>query len=314
MGPRHFEVDARGAGRRADVYLAEVLGISRRGAQALVEAGAVRIGNRRVRKGQVLALGDAVKVAPVPGEGVVAEPDLALPVLFADDLLVVVDKPAGMPTHPLRPGERGTAANALLARYPELAGVGSAREAGAVHRLDAGTSGLLCFARTSAAYEALRSAFREGRVEKEYLALCLGDPPESGGCDLPIGHPTPRAPRARVYADPRKARAHDALPARTQFRVSARYRGCALLSVTARTGRMHQVRVHLAHLGYPLCGDALYQGEAERARDPTGLEHPFLHASGLILPHPRDGRRMRFESPLPRDLRAVLAALPPALQ
>jgi 23S rRNA-/tRNA-specific pseudouridylate synthase len=115
-----------------------------------------------------------------------------------------------------------------------------------------------------------------------------------------------------VYADPKKARAHDALPARTQFRVSARYRGCALLAVTAQTGRMHQVRVHLAHLGYPLCGDALYQGEAERERDPTGLNHPFLHASGLVLPHPGDGRRMRFESPLPRDLRAVLAPLPPA--
>src|SRR5262249_8943912 len=197
-------------------------------------------------------------------------------------------------THPLAPGERGTAANALVARFPELAGVGPPREGGAVHRLDAGTSGLLCFARTPAAYDALRAAFRAGAVEKEYLALCLGDPPQDGGCAPPSGRGGAGARRARVFVDPRAARAHAAPPAETRFAVATRYRsGLALLRVQARTGRMHQVRVHLAHLGFPLAGDRLYQGPDDTARDPTGLARPFLHAARLVLPHPPPAARVR---------------------
>jgi 23S rRNA pseudouridine1911/1915/1917 synthase len=308
---RRFTVDDAGAGRRADLVLAAALGISRRAAQALLESGQVHSGGVLVRKGQLLGLGEEIEVQP-PGEPLLPDPEAILPVIFADAALIVVDKPAGMPTHPLRPDERGTAANALVARFPELAGVGAPREGGVVHRLDTGTSGLLCFARTAAAYETLRAEFRFGRVEKSYLALCLGEPPDEGGCDLPIGRGERGASKARVVASPHGARAREALPAETRFRVVTRFRSFALLDVQARTGRMHQVRIHLAHLGYPLAGDALYQSATESARDTTGLARPFLHAARLRVRHPLSGEMVSFESPLPADLRRVLAAIPPA--
>jgi 23S rRNA pseudouridine1911/1915/1917 synthase len=308
---RTFTVLPEHAGERTDRFLAGAMGISRRAAQALIEEGAVRVGVRTARKGEHVQAGDVVQVRVAnPAPAVVPEADLPVPFVFADDFLVIVDKPAGMPTHPLRPGERSTAAGAVAARFPDVLAAGPPREGGAVHRLDAGTSGLLCFARTSDAYGKMRDAFHEGRVEKTYIALSLGDPPESGSCSLPIGHARKGAPRARAYGDPRQARRHGALPAQTRFRVTARYRGCALLEVQTLTGRMHQVRVHLAHLGHPLAGDALYRSEG--LSDPTGLTRPFLHAFRLVLPHPADGRRMTFESPLPAELRAVLAGLEPA--
>jgi 23S rRNA pseudouridine1911/1915/1917 synthase len=310
MAIQRIFVTADQVGARADVFVARVLGISRRAARALIEAGGARVAGRPLRKGAVLGAAEEVELeGPAQTPALVPDPEVGLPVVYADPALLVVDKPAGMPTHPLRPGERGSAANALVARFSELAAVGPPREGGAVHRLDAGTSGLLCFARTAQAYQSLRASFHEGRVEKEYLALCLGEPPESGACDFPIGHARRGASRARVFTDPRAARAHGALPAETRFRVLERFPGCALVQVGTHTGRTHQVRVHLAFLGFPLAGDALYQKPEDRARDPSGLARPFLHAAGLKLRHPETGQSMRFESPLPPDLRAVLAAL-----
>jgi 23S rRNA pseudouridine1911/1915/1917 synthase len=303
-----FVVEPARAGERADRFLARALGVSRRAAQLLLARGEVHCGGRVVHKGELLTAGQELEVRHAPGgEEVVAEPQLALRIVFTSAELCVVDKPAGMPTHPQRPGERGTAANALVARFPELRGLGDPRECGAVHRLDAGTSGLLCFARSPASYAALRAAFREGRVDKGYLALCLGAPPDRGGCALPIGRAGPRAHRAKVAADPRAVRRLGALPAETRFEVEGRYPGYALVRATTHTGRMHQVRVHLAHLGFPLAGDALYQNDEERRRDTTGLTRPFLHATRLRLP--LGPSWATFESPLPQELRAVLASL-----
>lgn len=298
---------------RADVWLAGVLGVSRREAQRLLLEGAVRREQGPlVRKGDSLAPDDTLLVTRKEGaeSAIVAEPDAPLLILFADAHLVVVDKPARVPTHPLRPGERGTAANAAVARYPELAQIGPAREAGVVHRLDAGTSGLLCFARTQAAYESMRSAFSSGQVRKEYLALCLGAPPDDGSCGFAIAHTGRSSAKVSVVTEEGGVDARRVLSARTDYRVERRYPGCALVRAVTHTGRMHQIRAHMAALGFPLAGDALYREEEAHAVDPTSLDHPFLHAALLELAHPATGERLTLRAPLPDELEDVLKKLP----
>lgn len=318
-----LHVVGEGAPLRADQFVAHVLGISRRAAQGLCDAGRVRwAAGRRVAKGDRLSVGETLEVAVDDAPWVAADPTVRVRVVYADDALVVVEKPAGVPTHPLKPGELGTAANGAAALYPELRGVGPEREAGVVHRLDAGTSGLLVFARTAAAYADLRAAFSGGRVEKTYLALVVGAPPDEGVVRLPIGHAGRSAPRAEVGEG--RGMQH----AETEYRVVRRFapptgRGSAhledgkpiteaafaLLEARARTGRLHQVRAHLAAIGFPLAGDADYQDEAARARDTTGLSRPFLHAARLSFAHPATGQPSTFECALPPDLQSALERL-----
>jgi 23S rRNA pseudouridine1911/1915/1917 synthase len=210
---------------------------------------------------------------------------------------VVVNKAPGPPTHPLHPDELGTIANAIVARWPMCAAAADApREGGAAHRLDAGTSGALVFAKDRAAWQALRAAFHEGRVEKDYLALVEGEVARPGEVDLPI---VQRGARAVVVVD-----AEGALPATTRYTPERRFAGFTLLRCHAETGRMHQVRVHLAFAGTPIVGDATY-GSVR-----AGLVGHFLHAARLRLPHP-DGRVLTIEAPLPADRAALLASLTP---
>ncbi len=299
-----FTVGAAGA--RADKFLGEQLpGRGRRALADAFEAGHVRVNGKRAKKGQMLAAGDVVElegqVATAGGEPPAPEPDAPLALVHVDARLVIVNKAAGAATHPLAPGERGTAANAVVGRYPECASASEApREGGAAHRLDAGTTGLLVFARDRAAWQALRAAFHEGRVAKQYLALVAGEVARAGEIDLPI---VQRGPRAVVTtAD---AQALDAL---TRFSPEKRYRGFTLLRCEAETGRMHQVRAHLAYLETPVVGDPTY-GKGEAA--PAAFAGHFLHAARLTLPHPDDGRSVSFEAPLPADRAAALAALTP---
>ena len=208
------------------------------------------------------------------------DPDTPLVELYADDALVAVDKPAGLATHPLRAGERGTLANALVARHPECALVADdPREGGFAHRLDTETSGVLLAARTRAAWQSLRRAFGDGAVAKEYLALVAGDPPPSGTIEVPLVH---AGRRVRVAGD----RDLDRLAARTDFETLARGDGVALVRARSSSGRMHQIRVHLAHRGHPLVGDALYGGPPPAA----GTRGHFLHAAAIDLPASVDGR------------------------
>ena len=299
------------AEQRLDVALASLLGCSRRMAQALLDEGEVRtLAGRRLRKGDRASAGTVLCVTLAhEGPALAADPEAAsrLHVLHAEAALVIVDKPAGMPTHPLRPGELGTAANGMVALYPELAQVGPSREAGVVHRLDGTTSGLLCFARTQPAYDALRQAFSSGGVHKLYRAIVVGSPPQRFSCTLSIGHTSRSASRARAYEPGQEARAHGALPAETHFEVEERHGDLALVRAEARTGRMHQVRVHAAYAGFPLAGDALYQDEAARVRDHSGATRPCLHAAELELPYPT---RRRFVAPLAADLLELLAGAP----
>jgi len=296
--PDTFTVDAEG-GRADRVLTRHFPGASRRRMAELFAAGAVRVHGRVVKKGDFLDPGAEVTLTATPagGEDLRAQPDPAaaarLRVVHVDDELVVVDKPAGMPSQPLRAGERGTAANGVVALYPECAGASDdARDGGLVHRLDIGTSGALAAARTRAAWLRLRRAFGDGQVTKEYLALTYGAP-IAAECLAPL------AQRGRKVAVDHA----EGLPAHTMFEVVQKLGDWRLVRCRAVTGRMHQIRAHLAHCGAPIAGDALYGGPAL-----PGLEGFFLHAAKLALP--RDGGApLIVDVPLPADRRALIGTL-----
>ena len=222
-------------------------------------------------------------------------------VVHEDDQLIIVDKPAGLVVHPGAGNEHGTLVNGLLARYPELRGVGEDHRPGIVHRLDVGTSGLLAVARTERAYRELVAALASRDVGRVYRTLVWGHPAN------PVG--VVEAPIGRDHRDPtRMAVVVDGRPSRTRYRVLRQYSTpVAASSVECRleTGRTHQIRVHLAAIGHPVVGDATYGG----VRPGISCPRPFLHAARLELDHPVTGESLEFESPLPADLAAVEALL-----
>ncbi len=286
-------------GQRLDLFVGEQLKLSRSKVKALFEADAVRLDGRRAKKGDAVAVGQKVSVkelVEVP-RAATAEPLAPLAVLHVDDALVFIDKQAGMPSHPLLPGETGTAANALVARYPECVAAGlDEREGGLCHRLDTETSGVLLAARTRAAWEAMREAFSGSGADKRYLALVTGPLADDGEIELPLSHHGERVrPAAGGGADARDAH--------SRFTVLGRSGEYALVQVQILTGVMHQVRAHLAAVGAPIVGDTLYGG-----REEPGLARFFLHARSLEVTHPLTGQKLKVESPLPEQLRAVLEA------
>jgi 23S rRNA pseudouridine1911/1915/1917 synthase len=269
----------------------------RRQLAQLFDDGCVRVAGKRAKKGDRVVAGDIIELSrePVAGDALRPAPDAdlgaRLVLLLERPDLVVVDKPAGIPSQPLRPGELGTIANALAARFPECATIGDdERDGGLVHRLDIGTSGILVAARTAAMYTTLRSAFGSGLVEKQYLAITDGRP-VSRECDAPLAQ---RGKRVAVDHT-------DGLPAHTMFTVERASTAHALVRCSAQTGRMHQVRAHLAHLASPITGDTLYGGAP--LADHDGF---FLHAARIALP--LDGQQLALEAPLPARFTAALAA------
>ena len=292
-------------GERLDRAVAMATGVSRAQAAELVAAGAVAVGGRPVTtRAYRLADGDVVdvEVPEAPADRRPA-PDPAVPVtvVHADDHLVVVDKPPGLVVHPGAGTAAGTLVNGLLARFPEMVGVGDPARPGIVHRLDKGTSGLLAAARTQAAYERLVSALAARDVERRYLALAWGHLEAAAGLvDAPVGR-SKRAPTRMSVATTGKE-------ARTRYRVVRRFDDpvpTTLVECRLETGRTHQIRVHLSAIGHPVVGDADYGGR----RQPVAAPRPFLHAAHLALDHPVTGERLAFDSPLPADLVAVLDGL-----
>lgn len=296
------------AGERLDRVVALIADVSRTAAATAVRAGAVRVDGEVATSGKVrLDTGAVVEIDPA------AFPRTALPVgeagvrfgvVHADAGVIVVDKPAGLVVHPGAGRATGTLVNGLLHRFPELAGVGDPLRPGIVHRLDAGSSGLLVVARTGAAHDALVGQFASRRAGRRYDAVVWGHPEAPHGIiDAPIG---------RDPADPlRMAVVVDGKPARTEYQVIERFVApgrLARLSCTLQTGRTHQIRVHLAAVGHPLVGDPAY---GER-RTTLGLTRPFLHAAELSFDHPTTGERLTFTSPLPADLATFLTTLEPA--
>jgi 23S rRNA pseudouridine1911/1915/1917 synthase len=287
-------------GRRVDVVVAERAGVTRALAQRALRAGSLRVDGSAVRPSHRLRPGDRVEGdLPPPELGRPEAENIPIHVRYADDRVLVVSKPAGLVTHPAKGHASGTLVNALLALGGPLSGRGSSRP-GIVHRLDKDTSGLLLVARDDAAQRQLVDALRRREVERTYLALVHGAPrPARGTIDAAVGrHPA----RPRLMAVTPGGR-----PAVTHYEVLATSEGAALLDVRLETGRTHQIRVHLSHLGHPVLGDRTYGGATELAHT-LGLARPFLHARRVAFPHPDDGRRIVVEDALPADLDAVLEA------
>lgn len=296
-----FSVREADVGRIDKVLAARFPGVGRRAISELFRRGAVRLNGRRARKGAYAEAGAEIELAEVPRDArsVVPEAmaDIDLHVLYQDDALVALNKPGAMASHPLRPDERDTLANALLARFPECAHAGAdAREAGLAHRLDPGTSGVIIAARNRDAWQSLRRAFGSGQAVKLYWALVAGTGALADRCDLPLIN---RGKRAVVARDGDDA----ALAAWTRWRPVARHTGYTLMGCITRTGRRHQVRVHLAEFGLPIVGDKLYGGP------PAPLGGHFLHARSVTLPHPITGKRLHIRAPLPANRQGFLDAL-----
>jgi 23S rRNA pseudouridine1911/1915/1917 synthase len=302
---RDLIVEPAAEGMRLDVFLRDHLeGLGRAAIRRLVDDGRVSIegrsasGSDRVRAGERVTLRGELSAAAQP------DPDAPLSLVYEDSSCVVANKPAGMATHPLAPGELGTLASALLARFPEMANFGySAREPGIVHRLDTDTSGLVIAARNKRAFDALRAQLEAGAIDKRYLALCQGVP-DGQLIGVPL-RAALVARGARVHVQLDEALAHvEAQPITTELvRVLSTHAGgtLALIEARAHRARRHQVRAHLAALGHPIAGDALYGGPPVPA-----LQRHFLHASALAFKHPESGAQLQLQVELPSELRAVL--------
>jgi 23S rRNA pseudouridine1911/1915/1917 synthase len=289
-------------GQRLDTWLASRLPeISRRAAARVVESGRALLDGRIARKGSPVTAGQTVEILdpPVP-ERWSALPDQEgrLSILSVDPDFVAVDKPAGIPSTPRSPEEPGTLAGRVAARFPECAGLGrSPGDAGLLQRLDRGTSGVVLAARGPGSYAELFRLQRRGFMEKTYLAL-VREPrtPLPARIAIPLGPAGARGGRSRETSHGR--------PAGTDVEVVETRGGFLLARAVIHRGARHQIRAHLAFAEAPITGDAEYGGPAI-----PGLGRPFLHAAKLSFPHPRTGEPVEIESPLPRDLSAVLAAL-----
>jgi len=284
------------SGQRLDRYLTDALpGLSRSQIQRLIREGQVILNGQAAKPNTLVESGmlAVVRVPASPDDEVLPQ-EMALDVIYEDDDLVAISKPAGMVVHPAHGHREGTLVNALLARYPKLA-VGDAGRPGIVHRLDRDTSGLIVVAKTDKALQHLREQFKQRKVKKTYLALVHGRPPSADGIvEAPVGRNPRQRKRMAVLAGGRAAR--------TSFHLMEDLNEYSLLTVSPETGRTHQIRVHLAWVGMPVVGDRVYG----RQRNHLGLRRQFLHAWRLSFQRPGGKGRLDLESPLPPDLRQVL--------
>jgi 23S rRNA pseudouridine1911/1915/1917 synthase len=296
---REIEVVADTAGERIDVAIARLADMSRAQARRLIDEGLLRIdGAVRVKAGDKLAGGERLSLtvpAPVPAE---PQPEsMPLTIVYEDEHLIVIDKPAGMPVHP-GPGHSGhTLVNALLAHCPDLPGIGGVQRPGIVHRLDKDTSGLIVAAKDERTHQGLTRQLAERQMHKTYLALVEGRlvPPEAL-IDAPLARDPNNRKRMMI-------RASNGREAQTRYLVREYLDGYTYVEASPITGRTHQIRVHLASLGHPIVGDIVY-GKASKL-----VGRQFLHAWRLTLQHPISGIEMSFEAPLAPDLQKALKEL-----
>jgi 23S rRNA pseudouridine1911/1915/1917 synthase len=289
----------RGGERLDKVIPAHVPDLSRAVVQRLIKTGEVTINGRPGKPSYRVQVGDEVVVripAEMP-EPVVAE-DIPLDIIYEDDVLLVVNKPAGMVVHPALGHTSGTLVNAVLAHCPQVADVGGLERAGIVHRLDKDTSGLILIAKDETTRAALQRQFKRRQVAKTYLALVEGQvQPREGVIEAPVGRDKRQRKQMAVVRRGREAR--------TMYRAVEYFADHTLLEVRPHTGRTHQVRVHLAWLGYPVVGDTVYGRRRQRLLS----DRHFLHAAQLRFTHPTAGEEVDFRAPLPPELSTVLKRL-----
>ena len=307
--PTDLVVPPEQRGQRLDRFLTAFLGShSRSQLQKLIADGCVTVAGRTARANLQLRDGDVVRVQlPEASPATVAGEALPVEILYQDEDLAVVNKPAGMVVHPAAGHSSGTLVNALLHHLEGLSGIGGEMRPGIVHRLDRGTSGVMVVAKNDAAHQELARQFHDREVEKEYIALVWGVVQAGRRIDAAIG----RDPSDRQKMSSRAKHAREAV---TRITRALHLPGLTLCQVAIHTGRTHQIRVHLSAIGHPVVGDSVYGGVRRRVagdiRAVLRLERPFLHAARLAFTHPRDGRPLEFTAPLPDDLQDVLDALP----
>jgi len=303
------------AGERLDKYLArhEAVTVSRSRIQKLIRDGQVEVDGRPAAHNHPLRGGEKVTIVipPPPPSEVIAE-DIPIEVVYEDEYMLVVDKPAGMVTHPGPGNPRGTLVNALRHYSTRLSGRSGFDRPGIVHRLDKNTSGLIMIAKNDDIHIALQEALKEHRIRKTYLALVCGHMKENRGLiEMPVG---------RSIKDRKKMTVTELAgrPARTEYELIERFRLHDLLEINLKTGRTHQIRVHFAHIGHPVFGDPEYGGRTKWHRGVFSIDKPFavsalnlmprqaLHAQKLTLVHPATGKNLAVESELPDDFARLL--------
>lgn len=316
-------VDEAYAGRRLDAFLAGAIpAVSRSRVRRSIDLHTVRVNGEPQRASFRVSAGERIEMTVAPAtEGPPAEA-IALDLIYEDDAIVVVNKPPGMVVHQAKGHWSGTLAGALVHRFGELSGVGGATRPGIVHRLDRDTSGAIVVAKTDAAHEALAVQFHDREVAKEYSAIVAGLPDHDADRVVAAIGPHPWQREKMAIRDDHP----DSRPAETFIEVLERFPGFALVRATPKTGRTHQIRLHLMHLRTPVLCDKLYGGRSRitagelRAitRRPCATALPddsvllcrqALHARRIAFTHPGDGRAMEFEAPLPQDFERTLAAL-----
>jgi len=308
-----FSVENADRGKRLDLFLAEQLPtISRSQVQRYIREGAILLNAAQPKVGTKVKDGDLIRgVIPGPRVSGALPEDLPITFLYEDQHIAVVDKPAGMVVHPAGRVQSGTLVNALLFCLHDLKGVGGVLRPGIVHRLDKGTSGVMVVAKHDLAHDALVRQFKEREVKKLYLALVYGRmEKEEGMITAPMGrHPTDRKRFSLRTRTPKEAE--------TRWRVMERFNQVTFLEVSPKTGRTHQIRVHLSSIWHPLVGDPLYTKNKRLAQidDPSlkegigKLGRQALHASLIAFRHPATGKTMEFTAPFPADMEAILEVL-----
>lgn len=316
---RHtFTINDEQAGMRLDQVVAQTVGaLSRTRVQKLIASGDVCVNDGAANASYSVSAGDVISVLePPPVDAAPKAQDIPLDVVFEDDDLLVINKAAGMAVHPGKGVPDGTLVNALLGRPHSVSSIGGVMRPGIVHRLDKDTTGLLIVAKTDSAHLALSEALAAREISRRYLALALRNFQEDGGTvEASVG----RNPKNRLKMAVRDGA--DTREARTHWRVLDRFRGVAQIECKLDTGRTHQIRVHMAHIGHPILGDETYGGGADLAIQlispyDTSLraalkavQRQMLHAHDLKFKHPRTGEAMHFKQPPPRDFQAILERL-----
>jgi 23S rRNA pseudouridine1911/1915/1917 synthase len=294
------EVNQTESGARLDTFLAGRFGhLTRSRIKNLVDEGFATVNGKAARAGQKLAAGDTVELdVPEPRAATASAENIPLDVVYEDGSLLVLNKPRGLVVHPAAGNESGTLVNALLSHCTDLSGIAGELKPGIVHRLDKDTTGLLVVAKNDAAHLGLSKQIGEKSAKRIYLAIVEGNIAEDHGrVDAPLGRS--RSDRKKIAVVP------DGRQAATEFFVLERFGDCTLVECHLETGRTHQIRVHMKHIGHPVAGDPVYGLRRQR----FNVEGQLLHAARLEFTHPETGERMKFEAKLPEDFQNVLDSL-----